>query len=1297
MADKASFEKLNNGNYVHWSFRMKMVLIEKDLWQLIDPDVNHAAPAADRAAEEATQLQKALAVISLNVDDDQLIHVQNAANGRDAWLNLRVVHQRSTIGSKIRLLSRLFRTRMGPGESMQTHLNKMNEIISQLNAISADAIDEEVAVCAIMQSVHDDYDTIITAMEAWPDERLTLGNVMALLIEEYDRKVEKEVHETAFAVTMGGRPQKRRTFMCYWCDGVGHLKRDCILFKKYLEELQHAPESTKSTTSNNLNKNKESARLARMNKWYSDFVFDSGASSHVCNDKSKLSDFTDSDSREIFLADGNSVTSEGVGSIVLTVYPRSENPMKVTLHEVLFVPEMEENLISVHKLNEKGFDVLFSSDDCYLVKGVTKILVGCYEHGLYRLFMKPTEQARTVMDQKARCVHQWHEILAHRNVSDIKRMGKNGLSIRKCHCEYQCESCIKGKMTRKPFKLSENRPKDFLEIVATDLCGPLHVESLGKARYFITFTDLYSGFCEVFTLRSKCQAATVTKQYIEQMTNLTGKKLKILRSDRGTEYLNDALQSYLRDQGIKFQCTTGYASQQNGAAERQNRTLMDATRTLLADSKLPMSFWGEAVKHVTFVNNRIFNKRLGMTPLEALFGTKPNYCDMYAFGSDVYERIPDEKRRKLDFKAVKRIFVGHDERSKGYRVADPQTYKITVTREIELVKRINDKRSLASVNLDSRTCKIEQDDSDDSNDDSCDDSNDDSSDENYITEEEEEEFHDASSASDVSEHELPLRRSTRSNFGIPPSYLNNYHCYVVKETEKYEPRSYKEAITCAAKHHWIAAMEEELSSIRRNATWEPTDLPAGRSMVGSKWVFKIKTDEEGNATYKARLVAQGFTQKFGIDYDEVFAPVARSETFRILLIIANVRNLEVRQYDFKTAFLNGELKEEIYMRPPLGVPTDGKVLKLKKSLYGLKQAAKVWNDSLHGVLLKYGCVQSQYDQCLYSHGEGESKLYLIMHVDDLLVAYKDEKQLESVINGIRSHFELKDLGKVHSYLGINIERNEQGIFCVSQPSYIDKIVSEANLGSAKVSKHPVDPGYYKLDSEDLNSNDEYRKLIGMLLYLAINSRPDIAASIAILSQKISKPTASDMTEVKRVIRYLKGTRNAKLKLGGGGKDVEVLTVFSDANWAEDKVDRKSNSGYVIDLFGGPIAWSCRKQNLVALSSCEAEYIALCETTKEVAWLRGLISDFGVNIEEPVNIQTDSQSCIAMVKDTRLSRRTKHVDIKYHFVKEMCNTGLVKLTYVPSEENVADIMTKPLGPTRIKKLRELIGIEIEEEC
>lgn len=301
-----------------------------------------------------------------------------------------------------------------------------------------------------------------------------------------------------------------------------------------------------------------------------------------------------------------------------------------------------------------------------------------------------------------------------------------------------------------------------------------------------------------------------------------------------------------------------------------------------------------------------------------------------------------------------------------------------------------------------------------------------------------------------------------------------------------------------------------------------------------------------------------------------------------------------------------------------------------------------------------------------------------------------------MITGLKNSFELKELGPVRHYLGIEIEKSSNGEFAISQSKYIDKIVEEADLTNAKISKYPLDPGYFKLDPAPLlPNNDQYRKLIGMLLYLTVNSRPDISASVSILSQKVSKPTVTDLTEVKRVIRYLKGTRDLKLHLGGGDK-VELL-AYSDANWGEDREDRKSNSGYAISLNGGLISWCCRKQNVIAQSSCEAEYVALNESVREICWLKGLISDFGIKIEKPVTVKTDSQSCIALIRDSKFSNRTKHIDIKYHYVKDMARQDVIELEYVSSEDNVADMMTKPLNSTKISKFRTLVGIQIEEEC
>ncbi|KAG5667690.1 hypothetical protein PVAND_015662 [Polypedilum vanderplanki] len=292
---------------------------------------------------------------------------------------------------------------------------------------------------------------------------------------------------------------------------------------------------------------------------------------------------------------------------------------------------------------------------------------------------------------------------------------------------------------------------------------------------------------------------------------------------------------------------------------------------------------------------------------------------------------------------------------------------------------------------------------------------------------------------------------------------------------------------------------------------------------------------------------------------------------------------------------------------------------------------------------------------------------------------------------LSKHFEVKDLGTVKFFLGIEVNQDSDGNFCISQENYIKKIVSESGQVNAKSSRIPLDTGYYKIkDSDQLPDNHEYRKLIGMLLYVCTNTRPDISSSVSILSQKISSPTKTDLQEVRRVIRYLDTTKNFKLKLSNQNSD-QCLEFYSDANWAEDRIDRKSNSGYIGFVYGGSISWSCQKQATVALSSTEAEYTALGNTVSEILWFKNLCQDFSINFKYPITVKADNQSAINMVYNQKFSNATKHIETKYHFIRDIQNKGLIKIQYCPAEFNIADMLTKALGAVKLKELREAAGI------
>lgn len=1103
-----------------------------------------------------------------------------------------------------------------------------------------------------------------------------------------------------------------------------------------------------------------------------EFYIDSGASRHICSTSSLFQSIRECD-QSITIANGSKVKADGIGNVQFHMKINSgEDFALIKLKDVLYFKNKDvSNLISISKLSEDGYNFKFDHNGCTIKKGNCYLdTISISSHGLYILtnvsFENPNPALNIKNDQEY-CIHEWHRMLSHRNLEDIKRMKDSRIKIKSCMCSDICEACIRGKMIRQGFPKQASTTFQTLDIISSDVCGPLPVTSIQGYKYMLTFTDIHSNYTHIKFIKEKSEVPTRVKQFIEQVKVQFEKKPKIFRTDRGTEYMNQDLQNYLLNQGIKFQCTVGYAPEQNGVAERKNRTLVEAARTMLIDSQLPKYLWPEAINEACYNQNRVCSKSSNFqTPIEKYDPRiKCDYNDFHIFGSKVYFKIPDQHRRKLDEKARKGIYIGHDGQAKGYRIYIPESRQIVISRFVTFLdehnKRVNPIKNLKikDVNTNSsedpfqhqeirqkkeehnqelRSIPIEQ--LYPSQDEqpiqnpvipvARHQQNPDNLIQNQVNNrvqgnnqnqnpESDDEFHDAEDENiqnqdqvinNDSPNQVEMRipenvnipnpniiqentRPVRSTAGKAPSRFDDYHVY--SASSDFEPKSYTEAIRCPDKDKWIHAMNQELEAINQSQAWDLVDLPESRTAVGSKWVFKRKQDQEGNTIqYKARLVAQGYSQKYGEDYDEVFAPVTRSSTFRLLLSVSGRRKLQVKQIDIKTAFLNGELQEEIYLKQPPGFKINNQVYKLKKSLYGLKQAARVWNKTIHQVLVNDNFVQSQADKCLYIKKFNSKECYLILHVDDILIAGSDKEIIDQTYFNLAKHFEVKDLGTIKYYLGISVSRDQDGNFYIDQESYIKKIAEEAGLQNAKPSKYPLDPGYYKLpESSALPEDNDYRKLIGKLLYVSTNSRPDISSSVCILSQKVSNPTVTDLLEVKRIIRYLVETKDLKLKLSTKNPD-RTLEFYSDANWAEDRKDRKSNSGYIGFVYGGTITWSCKKQVCVSLSSTEAEYIALTDTTQEILWFKNLCQDFDIKVKYPILIKADNQSAIQMVINHKFSNSTKHIETKYHFIKDVKEQGTIEIQYCPAEINIADMLTKPLGATKLKQLRELAGVTTE---
>lgn len=635
----------------------------------------------------------------------------------------------------------------------------------------------------------------------------------------------------------------------------------------------------------------------------------------MCNDHNLFQKINHSENLGwVKIADGKNYSIKATGTVSLSVRHDSEIILLV-LHNVNYVPQFDTNLISVRELTKKGMSITFSENGCHALTNGTVIELAKYATSGYVLNeFKSSHEARP-------CIHEWHNRMAHKNIKAILQSKTTlGLKITKCACTNECIPCLQGKLPALPFPKLAEKPNKCLDIVVSDV-GQMPVESLGKSRYFITFTDVFSDYTEVVSIHKKSEAKQCIINYIERLKTKKMAKPRIFRSDNGGEYVDRELVNYMEGEGIDLQYTVHDCPEQNGIAERKNRTLCDAIRTMLKSSGLPLSFWAEAMANAVYTFNRIPRTNMSKSPLE-IFTEKHRTPFFIEFGAPVCVATKAQGRKKLDDRGAFMRFLSVDSQSKGFRLWDGHTVRVERN-----VKFLNSKAGELSFEKFYRETPTKT----------------------FLNRNENKQSSD-------SEHAQP-RRSERIKLQIEQNAATIIN--------KLEPKTYNQAIKSPDSIKWILAMQEELQSIEDNQTWLAVDLPPGRNTIGSKWTYKLKCDSDGNiARYKARIVAQGFSQKYGVDYDEVFAPVARSTTFRTLLSVAGKENYIVKQFDVKTAFLNGDLTEEIYMRPPEGVDIGNKVLKLNKSLYGLKQAARAWNIALNKSLTNCGFERSKTDNCL---------------------------------------------------------------------------------------------------------------------------------------------------------------------------------------------------------------------------------------------------------------------------------------------------------------------------------------------
>ena len=524
------------------------------------------------------------------------------------------------------------------------------------------------------------------------------------------------------------------------------------------------------------------------------------------------------------------------------------------------------------------------------------------------------------------------------------------------------------------------------------------------------------------------------------------------------------------------------------------------------------------------------------------------------------------------------------------------------------------------------------------------------------------------------------------------------HFALMANTLEHEPQTLAEALTGSEKVKWEAAWKSELDSLTRNKTWVVEELPPSRTAIGCRWLFRKKED----GRFKARLVAKGFSQKYGLEYEETFAPVAKFTTIRLLLALSCASNWEVQGMDVKTAFLNSELEEVVYMQIPEGVsvPTSKGTdhchqplaCRLLKSIYGLKQSPRAWYGRIYSFFMCKGFARSESDHSLFINYEHQ--VILLLYVDDIVLAAPTMDQIDWIRLQLYTEFDMTDLGELTTFLGLEISRNrEKRTLHLSQSRYIAKILDLHGMQNSNSAVTPADV-HIRLEKSSQGfeatpkDRQRYQSAVGSLMYTMLGTRPDIAYAVSKVSQYCSNPDTTHWTAVKRIFHYLAGTQNYGLGYGVHGQGIG----FTDADWGSGE-DRRSVGGFAFILGGAAVSWSSKKQGTVALSSTEAEYMALTQGVKESIWLQAILIDLGAirHAAEVQHISIDNQGALALAKNPQFHARTKHIDIQYHFVREHVQNRRITLTYCPTSDMTADVFTKALPQPAFVKHRRGLGL------
>ena len=1278
----------DESKYELWEVRFLGHMRSLDLYKTLVP------AEGDDADPDTEKNAKAFGEMATYLDDRSLSLVLRDAkdDGRKALQILRTHYQGRSKPRVISLYTELTTLRKDSAECVTDYVIRAETAKNSLRE-AGETVSDTLLVAMILKGLPPEYDTFGTIVTQ-KDPPMDLKDFkVALRAQEEREKLSKPSAESSDSVLRSDSSSKNpENLKCYACGRMGHKSFECKNRKKgkwcyncrnnthYTNQCRRK-DAAKVTNTDDSSGSQGHSFAFRVSVDYAGvcnptpykLLVDCGATAHILNDKSKFECFDKNfvpEDHFIELADGSRTNQvvKGKGKASVLLHDDKGINHKVVLENALYVPSYSQDIFAVHAATEKGASLEITPEGAELrAPDGTKFEVK-KEGRLYYLNKAESGSTKT----KSHTVEEWHRVLGHCNVKDVEKLEPvvEGMKITGNE-KFDCETCIKGKMSQYRNREPDKRATTPLEVVYCDLAGPVTPTAREGFKYALSFVDDYTGVNMVYFLKQKSDTTAATEKFLADVAAYG--KVKCIRSDNGGEFIGKSFEDLLVKNQIKHERTAPHSPHQNGTVERSWRTVFEMARCLLIESGVSKEFWTYAVMCGVYIRNRCYNERIGMTPFEALTSQRPNLSGMYIFGTVCFAYVQEKK--KLDDRCEKGIFMGYDKGSPAYLVYIPER---NIVRKVRCVKFTNKFPVVREPEYILEPEFVEVDETVPGE-----------LVENVPVENPQGEHPEVGDGAVGGERRYPQRERKE------PGYLRDYvrtvdYCYRMA----YVPSSYSEAFYSPNGHKWQKAMDAEMKALKDNETFELTTLPEGRTVVGGRWVYAVKMGPEGDEQYKARFVAKGYSQVPNIDYHETFSPTARITSIRMLMQIAAQEDMLVHQMDVKTAYLNAPIDHEIYIEQPEGYERRGRngeklVCKLKRSLYGLKQSGRNWNNMLDMHLKDEGFSQSEVDTCVYYKWEGKSKTIVIVWVDDIIIATSSESALKRVKDSLSKMFKMKDLGRLSWFLGIEF-KYQKGVIEMNQTKYLEKILKRFNMSDCKPKSTPCDVGSNTVtscDHKELADATLYREIVGSLIYCMSATRPDICYVVTYLSQYMSEPTQVYMSIAKRVLRYLKGTMNKSLRFV---KSENPLTLYGycDADWGSEE-DRKSITGYVFkmneDEQSSVISYKSKKQQSVALSTCEAEYMALSAATQEVKFLTQLFLDMsGEETSKGVKLYVDNQGAIALAKNPVHHQRSKHIDIRYHYVRQEVQNGSIDLDYIPSSENIADMFTKPVSRVKMDK-------------